>query len=72
MIESIRICNGKLTIFCNFFPSANPVLKGNIPDKYDKLKIAYESYRKWWDEVKTLKQDDAANINPLEHTGLTW
>lgn len=72
MIESIRRCDGKLPLFCSLYPSSNPVLKGHIPDSYDMLTIAYEAYRKWWEDTKTMNRDKATKINPLENTGLKW
>lgn len=57
------------------YPSLNPILVpadpgAKLPDQPDV--VAARAYRAWWWMVKTMPQEKAREVNPLDGTGLRW
>lgn len=76
-IESIRKVEltGKYSP-TDVYPSLNPIIKqkDGLNDKSDleKMELASNIYKDWWQTVKNLDKKEACKINPFEDSVLKW
>ena len=79
-IESIRITEMKKAIIPHEkFPSLTPTLhyqgaanREQTVNSIEMMEKAYLEYLAWWDEVKTMKKENACKINPLVNLNIKW